>query len=179
MANLSATQEAHLVLFETAYSVYRGAVRSVEARVRAEVETELLGLRIEASKAGNRAVAAKVPVSRLGEKGRAGMNTRNFGTIRAFLDVTEGFVTATAEELEEAARPVPGADYITPNSATGMFTVAGPDGETFEYTCEGEPYRFKDENGLSNRPGSYAFRRWAETPERAAEIKEFIVGSAS
>lgn len=89
MTTLDATQEAHLKAFENAYVVFKEAEHVLEATLRERLATELESLRIDASKAANRAVAAGVPISRLGDKARRGMRTRNFNTIRAFLDLTE------------------------------------------------------------------------------------------
>jgi hypothetical protein len=99
VTKLDATQEAHLKAFEAAYGILVIARHDADERYAAMKEAELTGLKIDASRAARRAVTMGVPIARLGDKDRGGMKTRNFNTIKAFLDITADYAVETAEEL--------------------------------------------------------------------------------
>lgn len=133
IVKLSPMQEAHLKSFEDKYTVYKLAELQLEASLRESLERELLSLRIDASMEGNRAVALDVPITRLGDKGRRGMNTRNFNTIKAFLALTEG------HQLETAATALETVERFTLLPATEerrrpqvRVRMAGEDWEAFK-----------------------------------------------
>ena len=87
MALLSPAQEGFLTDFDTMYTTYQQAKVTLEGRLRAQLDAELAVLRLEASVAGHDAIYAGVPVSRLGDKSRAGLRTNNYNTIRKFLGI--------------------------------------------------------------------------------------------
>ena len=87
MALLSPAQEDALTNFDTMYTKYQQAKVTLEGRLRAQVDAELDMLRLEANVAGHDAIYAGVPVSRLGDKSRAGLRTNNYNTIRKFLGI--------------------------------------------------------------------------------------------
>ena len=140
MAIISARQEAYLLVFEKSYQVYRQAKLTIEARLQAQMDLELGLLRTEASKDGNRAVAEGIPITRLGDKGRNGMSTKSFNTIRTFLDLTKDVFEGEADALA-----VPRCQWVTTdenqpylNGGMGMgkverlhVTMSGPDYDTF------------------------------------------------
>lgn len=123
--NLKPVQAAHLKVFEDTYQLYAKAQNTLEATLRATLEAELGDMRREASLAGNRAVAVGVPITRLGDKAGHGMRTKNFGTIRAFLDITAGLVTETAEEIESDFDPLTNRYSFNPTPNPAITNSAG------------------------------------------------------
>ena len=57
-------------------------------------------LRLVASESANRAVESGVPITKLGAKNRPGMSTRNYATIKAFLEIAG---SPTKSETERSA----------------------------------------------------------------------------
>ena len=88
MTNLNVAQETALRDFESAYGRLADAKRHLASVYAERLAIELLTLRVDASRAGNAAVAAGVPITKLGDKARGGMQTKSFATIREFLDLT-------------------------------------------------------------------------------------------
>jgi hypothetical protein len=111
MVNLNPAQAALLDTFEKRADAYHDARATLEARLRKELERQLLTLRTDASLAGNRAVAAGVPKTRLA----IGVRSKHFGTIAAFLAET-----ATNEAAEPAT---PDAERFEFDSQTQTLTV--------------------------------------------------------
>ncbi len=129
MVNLDPMQEAALVQFERDYSDYRTARETLEQRLRVELERKLLELRVVASLAGNRAVAAGVPLVHLGLKSRNGMRIKHHGTIRAFLDETRALSTEAPVDAEN-----PGGERFAFDHETQTLTITATeaDREQFE-----------------------------------------------
>lgn len=94
--NLSTEQKSALQRFAEAYSAYKHAEIELQADLRRRIDEELLIFRLEASRAGNEARDAGVPISRIGA---VGMNTRDWKTARDFLDLTSSLLPEAAWKI--------------------------------------------------------------------------------
>ena len=100
--NLTYEQENALKSFESSYSVYFAAKRELKAKLEAAMQEELGQLATLASARGNEAIALGVPMSKLGDKTRPGMQTASYHTIKNFLDITK-----------DSFKAVSGADTVS------------------------------------------------------------------
>jgi len=86
MAHLSPAQEDALTNFEISFQVFKTAKSVLESELRTRLESELDVLNRRSVALANAAVDMGVPITRLGDKGRRGMATLSFNTIRNFLN---------------------------------------------------------------------------------------------
>lgn len=126
MTNLTSAAEAHLQDFEQAYNIYMLAKIALETKIREQAEAELTQLRNTASYKANLAVAAGVPVLRLGTKGRTGLNTKNWNTIKDFLAHTKS--EAISEAIAGAGES---SRYQWTTDGTILVTLTGADWDEF------------------------------------------------
>lgn len=129
MTKLTETQETKLIVFERAYKTLRETEEVIDAQLAEEKARRLSDLRVNASRLGNAAVASGVPVARLGDPTREGMKTRNWGTIKNFLNLTADLPSADADDYREHVERF--ALVSDENGTLLRITMAGEEWEEF------------------------------------------------
>lgn len=125
---LSDIQEHKLKSFEQTYRRYKAAEIEAHTRHQRLAEEEIAAARLEASVAGREAVEAGVPVTHLGRLDREGMRTRDWATVRRFINEAPPSI----EETEHAEQPhtdiavelVDGADMVRVTLSGGELAEA-------------------------------------------------------